>query len=190
MYSFWATYKGSLKKDCVSIQVSESGAMADIKVLKEWKKSHTNKTFPIGGDFTGITSATHGPKEPIQVSKCCDHEATKSLASEGYKTADISELYNNFYVLESVKPLPKGTRIAYRKEIAKKHLQGKRLSSNELAIPKQESEAVFMWQIPQGKSELIGLNLGHDISEWQQEEFQSLINNSAQYLYNNKNEKK
>lgn len=186
MHSFWASYKGAIKKGGKYVQVSESGAIADAKVYEDWKKNNPNKTFPVWGDFTGVASTSHGAKAPIKVSKCCDHESTKSLQKASYTTADIAELYNNVYVLDSVRPLLKGTQIAYPKEISKKHLKGENLSPEEEATPKQKSEAIVMWQVPQGKSELIGLSLGHDISEWQQTEFQNLLKDSVSYLYKNK----
>ena len=185
MHSFWASYKGVLKKGDEFVQVSDSGAMADAKVYEDWKKKNPNKVFPIWGDFTGLASTLHGAKAPIKVTKCCDHEAIKSVPKAGYTTAEIAELYNNFYVLDSVKPLLKGTQIAYPNDIARKRLLGKKLTEAERAVPKQKSEAVVMWQVPQGKSELIGLSLGHDITEWQQTEFQNLLKDSVNYLYKN-----
>lgn len=190
MHSFWASYKGSLKKGDKFIQVSESGAMADAKVYEDWKKQNPHKVFPVWGDFTGVASTSHGAKAAIKVTKCCAHESTTSVPKAGYTTAEIAELYNNFYILDSVKPLLKGTQVAYPNDIARKRLMGKKLTEAELAVPKQKSEAVVMWQVPQGKSELIGLSLGHDISEWQQIEFQNLIKDSVKYLYKNNKKSK
>ena len=39
-----------------------------------------------------------------------------------------------------------------------------------------------MWLVPQGKSKVLGLSLGHDMGEWEQPEFQSLIGDGVNFL--------
>jgi hypothetical protein len=149
MHSFWPTFKGKDGKVTIKAGLKES-----------WEKENPGKAFPVWGDFTGVASIKHGPKAPIKVEKCCEHEATKSLKPEGYTTG-TAELYNNYYVTKDVKPLLNGTQ---------KVRKGK------------EDKAIVMWQVPQGKSEVIGLSLGHDMKEWVQPEFQSLIKDAVNYL--------
>lgn len=154
MHSFWATYKGGNGK--VNIKPG----------LKEkWEKTHPGKPFPVWGDFTGVASTKHGPKTPIKVEKCCEHEATQSIKAQGYTTTN-AELYNNYYVTKDVKPLLKGTQ-TYKHKKTKKDVTDK---------------AIVMWEVPQGKSKVIGLSLGHDMGEWNQPEFQSLLKDAVNYL--------
>ena len=149
MHSFWATFKGK----------AQGKATIKNGLKEKWEKANPGKEFPIWGDFTGVASTKHGPKAPIKVTKCCDHEATQSLKAEGYTTTK-AELYNNFYVTKDVKPLLNGTQ-----------KQGKK-----------EAKAIVMWEVPQGKSKVIGLSLGHDIGEWNQPEFQGLLKDAVNYM--------
>ena len=180
MHSFWSTFK---KGEAVG-SIHGSKAVADPKVLADWKKANPNKEFPIWGDFTGIASTSHGPRAPIQIKKCCEHDATKSLPATGYTTAPVSELYNNFYVLDTVQPLLKGTQIQMNKQVAKKIAKGQKLNDKEqkLADNPKKAEAIVMWTVPQGKSKVLGLSLGHDEGEWNQAEFQSLLTDGVNFL--------
>jgi len=183
MHSFWATYKtgkaGALGADYKGI------AKADPKLVAEWNKNYAGQPFPVWGDFTGVASTGHGPKLPIKVKKCCEHEATKGITADGYTTVN-GELYNNFYVLKSVKPLLQGTQAQYPRKIAKKMAAGKELTDKEKKIKAKVATACVMWDVPQGKSRVIGLTLGHSTAEWQQSEFQALIINGVNSLIKNK----
>ena len=152
MHSFWATFKGNNGKVTINPELQQ-----------KWKKEHPGKPFPVWGDFTGVASTKHGPKAPIKIEKCCEHEATKSIKPEGYTTTK-AELYNNYYVTKDVKPLLNGTQ-TYKKK-------NKEVSD----------KAIVMWEVPQGKSKVIGLSLGHDMGEWNQPEFQSLLKDSVNYM--------
>lgn len=178
MHSFWPTYKqgkeGALGADY------KGKALADPKLVEEWNKMNTGKPFPAWGDFTGVASTKHGPKVPITVTKCCEHESTKSLAKEGFTTVN-AELYNNFYVIESVKPILKGEQVTYSKKIQKKADSGKELTEEEKKSAKKES-AIVMWEVVQGKGKVLGLTLGHGEGEWNQVEFQNLIIDGVNYL--------
>ena len=184
MHSFWGTFK---KGTPVGTKHG-SKAVADPKVIAEWEKTNPGKDFPIWGDFTGVASTGHGPRAPIEIEKCCEHSATKSIPATGYTTAPVSELYNNFYVLDTVTPLLKGTQTQVDKKIAKKVKSGKELNAAEkkkLANPRK-STATVMWVVPQGKSKVLGLTLGHDEGEWNQPEFQSLLTDGVNFLINGK----
>ena len=178
MHSFWSTFKsgkaGALGADY------KGKALADPALVEAWKKKNTGKEFPVWGDFTGVASTRHGPKVPITVTKCCEHESTKSLASEGYKTVN-AELYNNFYVTDSVKPILKGVQTIYPKKIQKKISSGKELTDAEKKSAKKD-EAIVMWEVPQGKSKVIGLTLGHGEGEWNQSEFQNILIDTVNYM--------
>lgn len=179
MHSFWSTFKygekGALGNDY------KGHALADPKLVAEWKLKHPNKPFPVWGDFTGIASTQHGPKSPIKITKCCDHPATKNLAPQGYTTTN-AELYNNFYVTENVLPLLNGIQTQYPKLISKKRAAGKELSAKEKAIKPKTVSSTLMWVVPQGKSQVLGLTIGHDLAEWQQKEFQVLLGDSVNFL--------
>ena len=83
-----------------------------------------------------------------------DHAATKSFPKEF--TTGNTELYNNIYVLDGVVPLVEG-------------VQGK-------------SKAIVMWLCPQGKSQVMGLTVGHDMGDWATNEFRGLITDGVNYL--------
>ena len=178
MHSFWSTYKNG-KEGAIGGDY-KGKAKAEPKLVEEWSKMNTGKPFPAWGDFTGVASVKHGPKVPITVTKCCEHESTKSLASEGYKTVN-AELYNNFYVLDSVKAILKGEQTFYPKKIQKKADSGKELTEAEKKSVKKD-EAIVMWEVPQGKGKVLGLTLGHGEGEWNQPEFQSLVIDGVNYL--------
>ena len=177
MHSFWPTFKSG--KSGV-VDGYKGKALTDAKLVEEWDKMKTGQPFPAWGDFTGVASTKHGPKVPINVTKCCEHDSTKSLSKDGYKTVN-AELYNNFYVIDSVKPILKGEQTFYSKKIQKKAASGKELTDAEKKSAKK-AEAIVMWEVPQGKGKVIGLTLGHGEEEWNQAEFQSLIIDGVNYL--------
>jgi hypothetical protein len=154
MHSWWPTYKTG--KPGALGESYKGKALADAKVVKAWRAKHGDKPFPVWGDFTGIASHRHGPKTPITVNKLVDHPATKSLET-GWVTPG-TELYNNAYQVDGVKPLLEG-------------VQGK-------------AKAIVMWTCPQGKSQVLGLSLGHG-PEWDLKEFRNLVIDGVEYLIAN-----
>lgn len=176
MHSFWGTYKFGKE---TSDRSANKKAQPLPELLAQWDKENPGKDFPFWGDFTGVASTGHGPKTPIKVSKCCEHDSTQSLDSKGYTTVN-AELYNNFYVTDSVKPLLKGHQESYPKSYYKKMKSGKKLTEADKV--KNKAEAIVMWQVPQGKSEVLGLSLGHGEEEWNQPEFQNLVIDGVNYL--------
>jgi len=138
-------------------------ALATPEIAKKWKAENGDKRFPAYGDFTGVASVRHGKKLPITLHKVGDHPATKDL-KEGYKTPN-TELYNNEYVLKRVVPIIMGSQ-------------------------EGEKDAIVMWTCPQGKSQVMGLSLGHGAvgdgpDEWETPEFQNLVINGVNYLIDN-----
>lgn len=178
MHSFWSTYKSG-KAGAVGGDY-KGKALADPKLVEAWNKMNTGKAFPAWGDFTGVASTKHGPKVPITITKCCEHDSTKSLSKDGYKTVN-AELYNNFYVLDSVKPILKGEQTFFSKKVQKKVAAGKELTDAEKKSAKK-AEAIVMWEVTQGKGKVLGLTLGHGEGEWNQPEFQSLVIDGVNYL--------
>ena len=169
MHSFWATFK---EGDPNILGDSYKGsAKPDAQEVKKWQAEYPNKAFPIWGDFTGIASTMHGPKIPMKVTKCCDHDAIKSFPEEGYTTVN-AELYNNYYIVDGVTPLLRGTQkgIGYK---------GKGKNKRKINV---DAEEIVMWQVPQGKSEVVGLTTGHSTEEWQQPEYQAIIKDAVNYL--------
>lgn len=157
MHSWWSSYKTG-KEGAIGGDY-QGKALADPELVAKWRKEHGDKPFPAYGDFTGVASHRHGKKLPIILRKLGKHPATKGL-KEGYATPK-TELYNNAYVLDSVVPIIEG-------------VQGK-------------DKAIVMWTCPQGKSQVMGLTLGHGQvgdgpDEWQTPEFQSLVINGVNYL--------
>ncbi len=153
MHSFWGTYKPGRKS---GIKL-DGKVHSDPKLFKEWGHSHSDEAFPVWGDFTGVASTGHGPKKPVVVVSLKDHPATARLG-DGYTTKN-TELYNNYYVLDKVIPLVKGT-------------QGK-------------ATATIMWECPQGKSKVMGLSLGHDVTDWEFEPFQNMLIDGVNYMIAN-----
>ena len=178
MHSFWSTYKQG-KAGAIGADY-KGKALADPKLVEAWNKLNTGKEFPAWGDFTGVASTKHGPKVPIAVTKCCEHESTKSLSKDGYNTVN-AELYNNFYVIDSVKPILKGEQTFYSKKLQKKVASGKELTEEEKKSAKKAT-AIVMWEVPQGKGKVLGLSLGHGEGEWNQPEFQSLVIDGVNFL--------
>ncbi len=155
MHSWWPSYKdgkpGAIGPDY------KGKAKADPGLVAEWTKNHAGKPFPAWGDFTGVASGRHGPKQPITMKKVAEHEATKSFPKEF--TTGKTELYNNIYVLDGVVPLIEG-------------VQG-------------NAKAIVMWLCPQGKSQVMGLTVGHDVGDWATNEFRGLITDGVNYLIAN-----
>ena len=86
--------------------------------------------------------------------KVGEHAATKSFPKEF--TTGKTELYNNIYLLDGVVPLIEGA-------------QG-------------NSKAIVMWLCPQGKSQVMGLTVGHDMGDWATPEYRTLITTGVNYL--------
>jgi len=122
--------------------------------IDKWTKAHPDTPYPVWGDFTGIASVAHGPHQPITFKKLKEHPATRRL-SDGFTTKN-TELYNNYYINDNVIPLIEGQ-------------QG-------------NSKAIIMWEVPQGKSRVIGLSVGHGVADWEFEEFQNLIMDGINYM--------
>jgi hypothetical protein len=179
MHCFFGTYRNGVEG---AIGPNYHGkARAKPNLVAEWNKTNPGKAFPAWGDFTGIASTGHGPRVPIKVEKCCEHEATTSLAAEGYTTPN-AELYNNFYVNDNVKPLLTGTQMVLPRAIAQKRHKKQPLTEAEKKVKPSPVTSNVMWVVPQGKSKVIGLSLGHGIQEWQQTQFQGLLKDSVNFL--------
>ena len=149
MHSWWGTFKNG--KEAVGV----SKAKADPKLVAEWKKNHPKEKFPVWGDFTGVASTKHGPKQPIKVEGIkTDHPALKNF--KNYTTSAKTELYNNYYITDDTVPLVKG-------------IQGK-------------AEAVIMWEAPRGKGKVIGLSLGHSVDDIKDAGFKALVIDGINYL--------
>ena len=127
-------------------------------LLDEWKAAHGDAPYPVWGDCTGIGSTGHGPRQPVVLTHIAkDHPASKRLP-EGFTTGN-TELYNNVYISEGGVPLIRGK-------------QGK-------------ADAVVMWTAPQGKSQVLGFTIGHDVGDWKTEPFKHLVIDSVNYLIAN-----
>ena len=158
MHSWWGTYKSG-EKGAIGEKYNGK-ALANPELVAKWKKDNGDKRFPAYGDFTGVASVRHGKKLPITLRKVGDHPATQDL-EDGYATPH-TELYNNQYVLKRVVPILKGSQ-------------------------EGEEDAIVMWTCPQGKSQIMGLSLGHGAvgdgpDEWDTPEFQGLVINGVNYL--------
>lgn len=161
MHSWWPSYKSG--EEGALGEDYKGKAKADPKLVAKWKEANPKKRFPAWGDFTGVASINHGKKLPITLRKQGDHPATKDL-KEGYTTPN-TELYNNQYVLRRVVPILVGEQEGMK-------------------------DAVVMWTCKQGKSQVMGLSLGHGAvgdgpDEWETPEFQSLVINGVNYLIEN-----
>ncbi len=154
MHSWWATYKNG-KPGAIGPKYTGK-AKADPKLVEQWRIAHpkADKPFPAWGDFTGIASTSHGRKAPIKMNKKARHPAT-SRFPDGFTTGN-TELYNNVYVLDKVAPLIEG-------------VQGK-------------NKFIVMWTCPQGKSQVMGLTVGHDVADWTTESYRNLIVDGVNYL--------
>ena len=152
MHSWWPTFKSG---EPGSLGPDYHGkANADPQLVTEWRLTQGTRPFPAWGDFTGVASTTHGPSQPITMHRVGEHAATKRFPKT-FLTGN-TELYNNLYTLQEVVPLIRG-------------VQG-------------EEAAVVMWACPQGKSEVIGLTVGHDVNDWTQKPYQDLLVDSVNHL--------
>ena len=152
MHSWWPTFKSGEPGNLGPEYHGD--AKADAKLVTEWRLTQGDRPFPVWGDFTGVASTTHGPSQPIAMQRIGNHPATRRFPQE-FVTGN-TELYNNLYTLEAVTPLIRG-------------VQG------------EESEIV-MWACPQGKAEVIGLTVGHDVNDWTQGPYQNLLIDGVNYL--------
>ena len=152
MHSWWPTYKSG-KPGAIGPDY-KGQAKAEPALVAQWRKAHGDKPFPAWGDFTGVASVRHGPKAPIKMTKVKEHPATKRFPSE-FMTGK-TELYNNVYVLKRVVPLIRGK-------------QGK-------------DDFIVMWTCPQGKSQVMGLSIGHDVADWTSKPFQNAMTDGLNYL--------
>ena len=155
MHSWWPTYRDG-KPGAIGPHY-KGKAKGDPALVAEWRKKHGKKPFPAWGDFTGVASGRHGPHQPITLTKVVDHEATKSFPKEF--TTGKTELYNNIYVVDGVVPLIEGK-------------QG-------------NAKAIVSWLCPQGKSQVLGLTVGHDMGDWATDEYRGLITDGVNYLMAN-----
>ncbi len=149
MHSWWDTFKKGRK-----IPGNDGEARANRKLLKQWLKDNPDTPLPAWGDFTGVASTRHGPKEPIALRVSGAHPATGNLPA-GYST-QATELYNNHYVMEGVEPL----------------LYGKQ----------GDDEAIVMWTVARGAGRIVGLTLGHAQPEWSDAVFLRLLTDSVNWL--------
>jgi hypothetical protein len=155
MHSWWPSYKSGQPG---SLGPKYDGkAKADQKLVEQWRVDNPGKPFPAWGDFTGVASGRHGPKKPIKTVKVKDHPATSRLP-EGFTTSN-TELYNNIYLVDGVVPL----------------IQGEQGSA----------KAIVMWTCPQGKSQVMGLTIGHGVDDWKAGPIQHLIVDGVNYLAKN-----
>ena len=152
MHTFWSTFKYKDKQK---------------KLMAEWKAKYPNRTFPNWGNFTGVASTGHGPNYPIETKVLRDHPATKGVA-DGYITPP-TELYNNAFVTPDTVPLLRGTQKWERKQ-------------KDGTVKKMESSAVIMWASPQGKSQVIGLTIGHGDADLRSEGFQRLLIDGVNWM--------
>lgn len=152
MHSWWPTYKSG---KAGSLGPAYQGqAKADPELVRQWRLKHGERPFPVWGDFTGVASTVHGKSAPIVMKPIGKHPATRRFPQEF--TTNNTELYNNVYQLERVVPLVRG-------------VQG-------------EDDFLVMWTCPQGKSEVLGLTVGHDLNDWTQAPYQNLIIDGVNYL--------
>ncbi|MCM8533949.1 MAG: ThuA domain-containing protein [Lentisphaeraceae bacterium] len=160
LHSFWPTYKQGKKKGVLG-ESYKGKAKPKADLVKKWKESHPNEEFPAWGDFTGVASFRHGPHLPLTTSKIkADHPALKDMP-ETYTTTGKTELYNNVYVTDDVVPILKGKQTLKDGKV---------------------DEAIVMWEVPRGKSKVIGLTLGHSVTDWKDKEFRGLVINGLNYL--------
>ncbi len=155
MHSWWPTYKSG-RSDVLGPEY-RGKAKADPGLVESWREKQGKKPFPIWGDFTGVASTAHGPRKPIKMTKVASHPAVKRFPKEF--TTGSTELYNNVYKVEGVVPLIEGT-------------QG-------------NAKAVVLWSCPQGKSQVMGLTVGHGVDDWKSEPYKNLLTDSVNYLIAN-----
>lgn len=150
MHSWWDSFKKGKPIPGNELDL----ARANKRLLKQWAKDHPDRPLPAWGDFTGVASTKHGPKEPIALIRVGEHPATAGLP-DAYATRD-TELYNNHYITPGVQPLLMGEQ--------------------------DGEEAIVMWLAPRGASQVLGLTLGHADDEWSDPVFLQLLADSVNFL--------
>lgn len=150
MHSWWDSFKKGKPIPGNELDL----ARANQRLLKSWHKSHPDTPLPAWGDFTGVASTRHGPKEPIELVPTPGSPLPLDIP-EGYRTRD-TELYNNHYITPDVVPLLEG-------------IQG-------------DDRAIIMWLAPRGEASIIGLTLGHDDGEWKDPVFRGLVIQAVNHL--------
>lgn len=150
MHSWWDSFKKG--KPIPGNMLGK--ARANKRLLKKWQKEHPDTPLPAWGDFTGVASTKHGPKDPIELLPAEGSPLTLEIPDD-YLTRD-TELYNNHYLTPDVIPLIHG-------------VQG-------------DDKAIAMWLAPRGEGRIIGLTLGHDDGEWKDPVFRGLLKQAVNYL--------
>lgn len=162
LHSFWPTYKEN-GGDAVHAEGANKKAKTKQALLAEWKESHPGVDFPAWPNMTGIASTGHGPRKELQATPIDSSHVIFKGVEKGYTTTSKAELYNNFITADD----SKNTTIL---------LNGKQ----------GNKEACILWEHPVGKSKSLSFTLGHDIHEWSQPEFQTILTNSVNYLASGK----
>ncbi len=157
MHSFWSTFRYKDKQTAL---------------MSQWKTKYPDRVFPNWGKFTGVASTGHGPNYPITTKILVDHPATQGVKG-GYVTPP-TELYNNHFVTEGTTPLLQGIQT-----ISSKQKDG--------SVKKIETKSVIMWHSRQGKSNLIGLTIGHGDADLRSQGFQSLLVDGVNWLIKTQN---
>ena len=157
LHSFWPTFKEKGGKAVHSPGAHEK-AHTTKALLKKWNKEHPDKPFPAWPTFSGIASTHHSKKFAIDVKKAdADHTIVKDVPE--YTTTEKAELYYNFINAndsKSTHPILQGTE--------------------------GEGTHALLWEHPVGNTKVISFTLGHSSEEWGQQEFQSIIANTVNYL--------
>ena len=154
MHSFWPTFRFRDKQK---------------KLMVEWKQAHPDRPFPNWGEFTGVASTGHGNNYPIKTTRLIEHPATKGVA-EGYTTPP-TELYNNAFVAPGTVALLNGHQSWQRRQE----------DGNTKTF---EAQSVIMWVSPQGKSQVMGLTIGHGDADLRSEGFQRLLIDGVNWMIN------
>lgn len=158
LHSFWPTYKEK-GGDAVHAEGANAKAKTKKSLLAEWKETHPGVDFPAWPNMTGIASTSHGPKKELQATPIDSTHPIFKGVEKGYTTTSRAELYNNFITAKD----SKNTTILLNGK------QGKK-------------QACILWEHPVGKSKSISFTLGHDVHEWSQPEFKTILTNSVEYL--------
>ncbi|MDA0765346.1 MAG: hypothetical protein O3A87_00380 [Verrucomicrobia bacterium] len=154
MHSFWPTFRF---KDQQKV------------LMTEWAKTHPERPFPNWGEFTGVASTGHGNNYPIKTARLVEHPATVGVA-DGYTTPP-TELYNNAFITPGTVPLLEGVQSVKRRQA-------------DGTTKTIESKSVIMWVSPQGKSQVMGLTIGHGDDDFRSEGFQRLLIDGVHWMIN------
>lgn len=157
MHSFWSTFRYKDKQSAL---------------MTQWKTKYPDRAFPNWGKFTGVASTGHGPNRPITTKILVDHPATQGVQG-GYVTPP-TELYNNHFVTEGTTPLLQGIQ-----SISSQQKDG--------SFKTVETKSIIMWHSRQGKSNLIGLTIGHGDADLRSQGFQSLLIDGVNWLIKTQN---